>query len=455
MSEKANLTFWGGVGSVTGANFLLEIAGKKILIDCGLEQGSRDAEERNRDPFPYNPAEIDMLLVTHAHADHIGRIPKLVRDGFKGVIYSTPATKDLAGVMLPDTLQLILQEARKHGVLAMYEEKDVQDSFKLWKTFPYYENFELAPGLTVFPKDSGHILGAAMYEISFNGKKIVFTGDLGNSPSLFLRDTDTLTDATYLLMESVYGDRNHESKEERKQKFADVVRDTIARKRTLVIPAFSLERTQDVLFELNELVEQDKINDVKVFVDSPLATSVTKIYRSYTNEFKDSAKQLIADGDDIFMFKNLKFTIHRPESQHIENAANPKIIIAGSGMSNGGRIRQHERTYLPDRNATILMIGYQAANTMGRQILEGAKHIRIDGEDIKVNADIKSIMGYSSHKDSDHLVEFVESTAKTVKKVFVVMGEPKSAMFLVQRLRDYVNVDATYPKRGETVELEF
>jgi metallo-beta-lactamase family protein len=221
-----------------------------------------------------------------------------------------------------------------------------------------------------------------------------------------------------------------------------------------VIPAFSLERTQDVLFELNELIEKEHIGDIKVFIDSPLATEVTKIYQSYSNEFKDSARQMIAKGDDLFNFPSLKFTVKREQSNHIDNAANPKIIIAGSGMSNGGRIVHHEKRYLPDRNATILMMGYQATNTLGRRILDGVKEVTIDNEKIKINAEIKSIMGYSSHKDSDHLVEFVSQTAGTVKKVFVAMGEPKSAMFLVQRLRDYLGVDAVYPKRGEVIELD-
>jgi metallo-beta-lactamase family protein len=452
--KKPTLTFCSGVGTVTGADFLLDINDKKILIDCGLEQGSSFAEERNRDPFPFNPSDIDFLFVTHAHADHIGRIPKLVKDGFKGVIYSTPATRDLSVVMLPDTLQLLQEEAKRNKTTPLYDGKNMSDAFSLWKTIPYYEKFNVTQGLDVFLKDSGHILGSTMYEFSYNKSKIVFTGDLGNSPSLFLRDTDPITDATYLLMESVYGDRNHESKEQRKHEFHDIIRDTIARKRTLVIPAFSLERTQDVLFELNELIEKEHIGDIKVFIDSPLATEVTKVYQSYSNEFKDSARQMIAEGDDLFNFPSLKFTVKREQSEHIDNAANPKIIIAGSGMSNGGRIVHHEKRYLPDRNATILMMGYQATNTLGRRILDGVKEVTIDNEKIKINAEIKSIMGYSSHKDSDHLVEFVSQTAGTVKKVFVAMGEPKSAMFLVQRLRDYLGVDAVYPKRGEVIELD-
>ncbi len=453
--EKPKLSFFGGVGSVTGANFLFEIAGKKILVDCGLEQGSSFAEERNREAFPYDPKTIDILFITHAHADHIGRIPKLVKDGFNGIIYSTPATKDLTAVMLPDTLRIIEQEARQIGVLAMYESQDVDKTMSLWKTIDFYSTLNLDNGLSVFVKDSGHILGSAMYEFSYNAKKMVFTGDLGNSPSLFLRDTDVVNDATYLLMESVYGDRNHESKDERRKMFTDIVKDTIARKRTLVIPAFSLERTQDVLYELNHLIEDEHIGKIKVFIDSPLATEITNIYRGYSNEFKDSARAHIAQDGDLFNFPELKFTVEKRQSEHIDDTPSPKIIIAGSGMSNGGRIMGHERRFLPDKNATILFIGYQAAGTLGRQILDGAKQVNVDGMNVKINAELKSIMGYSSHKDSDHLVDFVGETAKTVKKVFVTMGEPKSAMFLVQRLRDYLGVDAVMPKRGETIELDF
>ncbi len=455
-SRKAVLTFCGGTGTVTGANFLLEIEGsKKILIDCGLEQGSEFADESNREDFPFNPADIDVLLITHAHTDHIGRIGKLVKDGFKGVIYSTPATRDLAGVMIPDALHLLEMDAKRKGVLALYEEKDVEQAFALWKTLDYYTSVDLGDNITVYAKDSGHILGSVMFEISINDKKIVFTGDLGNSPSLFLRDTDPITDATYMVMESVYGDRNHESKEDRKAKLVDVIRDTIARKRTLVIPAFSLERTQDIIFEINDLVERNVIGDVKVFIDSPLATHVTEIYKRYSKDFNESARDMIAQGDDLFDFPKLKYTLNRQESQHIDNTAGPKIIIAGSGMSNGGRIVKHEKHYLPDHNTTLLLVGYQSLGTLGRKIFDGEKHLHIDGENVHVRAEIKSILGYSSHKDSDHLVEFAAQTAETVKKIFVAMGEPKSAMFLVQRLRDYANINATYPEKGDSVELEF
>jgi len=455
MKVKAKLTFCGGTGVVTGSNFLLEVGSKKILIDCGLEQGTEFASEENHRPFPYDPHKIDLLFVTHAHTDHIGRIPKLVRDGFRGKIYSTPATRDLASVMLPDTLRILDEEGRRFGVMPLYDGKDIDQTFKLWEVIPYYTSQPLAENVSVYFKDSGHILGSVLIEFTINGKKIVFTGDLGNSPTLFLRDTDQITDADYLVMESVYGDRNHESKEERKSKFVEVIKDTVHRKRTLLIPAFSLERTQDMLFEINELVEQGAVKDLNVFIDSPLASHVTEIYKRYTQDFKKSAQAQIKHGDDPFDFPKLKFTIQRQQSEKIDHTARPKIIIAGSGMSAGGRIIKHEKTYLPDPHTTLLFVGYQTVGSIGRRIMDGAKEIHIGGERVPVRAEVKKILGYSSHMDSDHLIEFVSHTASTAKKVFVAIGEPKSVLFLVQRLRDYLDVNAVAPKKGETVELEF
>ncbi|MEI6191235.1 MAG: MBL fold metallo-hydrolase [bacterium] len=462
----AELTFFGGVGTVTGANFLLNIyptisngraGGLKILVDCGLVQGSQFADNLNRSEFAYNPAEVDYLLVTHAHIDHIGRIPKLVKDGFRGQIISTPETKEIAELLLLDTVKIIENEARNDGVLPIYEAADIAPTLALWDTLPYHTNKELKDNINIYFKDAGHILGSTMIEISRGGKKMVFTGDLGNSPSILLKDTEEITDADYILMESVYGDRNHEPKEERTKKLKQVILDIIKTKKTLIIPAFSLERTQMIIYEMNELFENGEIKtQVPVFLDSPLAIKVTAIYEKYTTDFNDNAKADIKTGDDIFKFPRLKFTVQAQESMAIDHMPNPKIIIAGSGMSVGGRVVLHEKHYVSNPNAEILFVGYQAAGSLGRQLQDGAKEVEIFGEKKEVRAKIDSIAGYSSHKDSDHLVEFVEKATESgkLKKVFCVMGEPKSSMFLVQKLRDNLGVDAVYPEFKQMVEIE-
>jgi metallo-beta-lactamase family protein len=306
----------------------------------------------------------------------------------------------------------------------------------------------------VTARDAGHILGSTMFEFVKNGKKIVFTGDLGNSPTPLLPDTEKITDAHYMVMESVYGDRNHEPKTQRRAKLKRVITDTIKRGGTIVIPAFSLERTQVILYELNNLIEEKEIPEIPVFLDSPLAIKVTSVYKSFTQSFNSTVQKEQAEGDNIFEFPGLKFVHSADESKSISRHVGSKIIIAGSGMSTGGRVIQHERGYLNDPQSTILMVGYQVAGSLGRELQDGAKSVRIEGQNIAVKAKIETILGYSSHKDSDNLIEFVENTSKTLKCVWIAMGETKSSLFLTQRLRDYLGVNAVYPKVGETVTLD-
>jgi metallo-beta-lactamase family protein len=455
--EKPKITFYSGVGSVTGANFLFEVAGKKILVDCGLVQGGEVFEDENRKAFGYDPSSIDMLFITHAHLDHVGRIPKLVKEGFKGVIYSTPETRQLAALMLEDACSLLDRDSSRKGILPMYDMHDVTNSFGLWQTIQYHSPKEITPGLSVVLKDAGHILGSTMYQfILVKGNDVVnfvFTGDLGNTPTPLLKDTEKITDADYLIMESVYGDRNHEPHSERREKLKKVINDNASRKGVLVIPAFSIERTQVILFEIDSLAQAHEIPSMPVFVDSPLATKVTDVYRQYAKDFNIRTQSRIEGGDNIFNFPRLKFTMSGQDSRAIENTPNPKIIIAGSGMSSGGRVTHHEMRYLPDPSSTILLVGYQSVGTLGRKIQDGAKRVDINGTEVPVKAHLETIWGYSSHKDSDHLVEFVADTTKTLKKVFVVMGEPKASMFLAQKLKDNLGVNAIMPEQGKGYEL--
>jgi metallo-beta-lactamase family protein len=455
MTQQATVGFFGAVDAVTGSNFLFEADGKRILIDCGLYQGDKFADDRNRETFGFDPKSIDILLVTHAHIDHIGRIPKLVREGFTGKIYSTPPTMELTELMLLDTTRILQHEAVADGREPIYVERDVRDTMKLWEAHEYYAHFAITPALSCEFKDAGHILGSAMMFLTYNGTTMVFTGDLGNSPTPLLRDTDSIKGATYLLMESVYGDRNHENREDRKELLRGIITESIAKGGVLLIPAFSLERTQELLFELNDLVEHHNIPDVKIYVDSPLAIKATEVYRRSNKYFNQEAQHIIKSGDDIFRFPRLFFTESKEESKQIWETKGPKVIMAGSGMANGGRIVHHLRHYIGDPKNVVLLVGYQAAGTPGRRLSEGAKSVRLHGEEVAVHAQVRELHGYSGHKDMDHLLEFVEGGKDTLKKIFVAIGEPKSSMFLAQRIRDYLGLDAVVPETGKNVTLDF
>ena len=455
--DKVKIHFFGGAGDVTGSNFLIETTrlekNVRILIDCGLYQGRQIGEDRNREAFPYEPASIDYLFVTHSHIDHVGRIPKLVRDGFRGKIISTPPTMDLAEAMLTDSMGVLAKESKYDHKPPIYEAVDVERSMSLWESIPYGKTYNIGP-IGVVLRDSGHVLGSAMIEFHYNGKKIVFTGDLGNTPTPLLRNTEVLTDTNYLIMESVYGDRTHEHTKERRERLENVIEDTFRKRGTLMIPAFSLERTQEILYEIERMMEQDRIPLVPVYIDSPLAIKVFDVYKKYESYFNKDVLYLMNKGNEIFNFPQLHFTNATEESKAIDQSPLPKIIIAGSGMSNGGRILHHEKRFLPDARNTLLLIGYQAAGTLGRRLQDGDRRVTIHGQSVEVRATIATIGGYSAHKDSPALLEFVAATLESLEHVYTVMGEPKSAMFLAQRIRDYLGVMATAPSAGDVVEIE-
>ncbi|MFA6397828.1 MAG: MBL fold metallo-hydrolase, partial [Candidatus Paceibacterota bacterium] len=370
-----------------------------------------------------------------------------------GKIYSTPPTKEITKIMLDDTGG-ILEKDTEHNLDKIYSLQNIDKAIELWEVFPYHKQVNITDNLSFIFRDTGHILGSMMIEFTYNGKKIVFTGDLGNSPSPILPNTEDLKDIDYLIMESVYGDRNHETRNERRERLEEVIEDNVKRKGVLMIPTFSLERSQELLFEINSLMENNRIPLVSFYFDSPLAIRLTEVYQRYKDYFNETAKKLIESGDDIFKFSGLKSTLQSDQSKLILSAPKPKIIIAGSGMSSGGRITHHEKNYLPDPNNILLLTGYQSFGTLGRKILDGAKKVYIYGEEVPVRAKIVVIDGYSGHKDSDGLVNFVQNIANSVKKVFVVMGEPRSSLFLAQKLKDGLGIDAYPPEAGEVVELE-
>ncbi len=455
------ITFYGGARSVTGANYLLDTGTVKMLIDCGLNQGTKYAEDLNYQPFDYNPEEIDYVFVTHSHIDHIGRLPKLFKDGFVGKVYTTTATRDLMIVALPDNMKQIQQEAKENGHPPLFEQKDLDGLTSLVQGINYYEPIDLGGGIKVIFHDAGHILGSAIIEVQWQEatsgiKKIFFSGDLGNPPTPLLRPNDTIGSADYVVVESAYGDRAHETHEEGKEKLINVIESTIKRGGVLIIPSFAIERTQELLFGLNELFNSNRISKVPVFIDSPLAIKMTAVYKKHPEYFNKEAVYLIKSGDDIFDFPGLKMTVTTEESKMINDIPPPKIIIAGSGMSQGGRILHHEIRYLPDPKSTILFVGYQVDGSLGRRIQKGEKQVKILGQSVSVNCRVENLSGFSAHADQPGLLKWIASSkqnSKEPEKVFVVQGEEEAAGTLANLVHDNLGINAVAPQTGDSFDL--
>jgi metallo-beta-lactamase family protein len=449
------LTFAGGADTVTGSNFLVENEKGKILIDCGLLQGRDFAEELMYAPFPYDVPSLDALIITHAHLDHIGRCPKLMREGFKGKVYATPATLDLMDVMLYDSVNILTQEATKHGLKPMYDEDDIKAFMKLIVPLPYHTEKEVAPGLSVYLRNTGHILGSASVRIkdAESGASLALTGDIG-SPSPYLPTWEAIADADVIVMESVYGDRAHPHLDNRVKELRDTLQRAIRRGGVILMPAFSLERSQLMLYEISNLLSAGEIPELAVFLDSPLAISATRVYEKWGSEyFNTEAKAELIREHNIFRFPFLEMTEGREESMKIAEKPNPKMIMAGAGMSHGGRIGKWEQAYLPDADTTLLIVGYQAPGSPGRLLQEGATHVRLDGRDVRVRAKVETLSAWSAHADRDELLKFAESCLPNTKTFFTALGEPGSQRFLAQRIHDYLGGNAIVPAAGETWEI--
>lgn len=472
------ITFLGATKTVTGSNFLVEAAGKKFLVDCGMYQGHGEIEEKNYDDFLFDVNEIDFMLLTHAHIDHSGRIPKLYKAGYRNPIYAQKATCDLCSIMLPDSGHIQEMESEwknkkrvrqgKEPYIPMYTAQDAIDSLEVFRPVAYDEIVDIDENIKVRFNDAGHMLGSSIIEIwaNENGKKTkaVFTGDLGNNDIPLLASPTMIETADYLVMESTYGNRLHIRNDEKATLFLDTVYETLEKNGTVVIPSFAVGRTQEILYELNKIKENtddeefkikyEKLMHVPVYVDSPLAVSATEIFRENTDLFDDDVKEAMARGDNPLEFAGLKFTRTADESKALNESTEPAIIISASGMCEVGRIKHHLKHNLWNPNSTILFVGYQAPGTLGRRIVDGEKRVKIFGEEINVNARTEYIEGYSGHADQEWLLNFVYSFYTKPKHIFLVHGEEEGQEVLKEKIIENTNIPVTIPAFGETYTLD-
>lgn len=447
------LTFCGANLEVTGSCHLLETAGRKFLVDCGMFQGGHFAEDRNWNAFPFDPAMIEAVILTHAHLDHCGRLPRLVKVGFIGPIYTNPATADLARLVLLDAVDVMRYNEKKSGIPLLFDEGDVEETVRRFRRVDYNQDTSLGDGVFFAFKDAGHILGSAFIKVHAEDKVIVFSGDVGNSHVPIVKETKPLGEVDYLIMESTYGSIIHEDPQNRIYLLQEIIIQTIKNRGVLMIPSFSLERTQELLYELDNLVTNKLIPPVPIFLDSPMASSATNIYKDYPQYFDEAAQYLIGRGDDFFKFAGLKITNSVDESKAINDVASPKIIIAGAGMMNGGRILHHLLRYLPDPRSTLLIISFQAEGTLGRHLYNREKYVRIYGQEVEVKAKIDAIGSYSAHADQNKLVEWVKSAKTLPKKIYLVHGESDSMKDLEKRLKKDLGVKVVTTHMG--LEVKF
>ncbi|MBR3614521.1 MAG: MBL fold metallo-hydrolase [Clostridia bacterium] len=472
------IIFLGAAKTVTGSNFLVEAAGKKFLVDCGMYQGKITEQLENSDPFVYNVNEIDFMLLTHAHIDHSGRIPKLYNEGFKGPVYATKATCDLCEIMLPDSghiqeveIEWKNRKRMREGLEALpplYTAEEAIACLEIFNPVQYDEIVEIDDNISVRFNDAGHMLGSAIIEIwaTENGKttKAVFTGDLGNNDLPLLDSPTMISNADYLVMESTYGNRLHMRNDEKAKMFLDIVAETLDKGGRVIIPSFAVGRTQEILYELDKLKEDygqdeefarkyEKIMNVPVYVDSPLAISATEVFKKNTELFEEEIQEKIKRGDNPLEFRGLQFTPSAEESKALNEDHTPAIILSASGMCEVGRIKHHLKHNLWNPNSTILFVGYQAPGTLGRSIVEGAEKVKIFGEEIAINARIEYIEGYSGHADQTWLLNFIWSFTNPPKHVFLVHGEYEGQEELKRKIEDSSECKVTIPDFGESYEL--
>jgi len=468
------IRFLGAVRGVTGSSHLIQVNDKKILLDCGMYQG-RD-EDLNLEEFEVSPAEIDYLLLSHSHIDHSGRIPLLVKKGFKGKIYCTKPTYDLCQIMLMDSAHIQESEAEWKNVKAersgkkltepMYTQQDAMNSFGYFMPILYDQIISIDENITVKFSDAGHILGSSIIEMwikdESNALKIVYSGDLGMQERALLRDPTIIESADYLIMESTYGNRIHENIEKRIEGLVRIILKTVKREGTVIIPAFAVGRTQEIIYELNKYYdchldqlcnEKIDIRKIPVYIDSPLATKATEIFKQNANVFDDEARNSIMKGDNPLEFENLHFTQSAEESKQLNNSNEPKIIISASGMCDAGRIKHHLKHNLWKKESSIVFVGFQAEGTLGRQIIDGEKDVKIFGEPIHIKAEIYNLEGFSGHADKQSLMNWLKGFKEKPKKVFIVHGEQESKISFAQEVEDTLGINCIIPEYNKVYEI--
>lgn len=435
-----NLQFFGAAGFVTGSCHMLKFGKYKILVDCGMFQGRES--KMNYEKLKFDPSEIDLVLLTHAHLDHCGLLPKLVKEGFKGPIYCTLATKDLAKIVMEDSAHIQEMETvwdnkrlKKEGKPLRKPLYKVVDALKVGtrlKGVEYNQTIRPLPGLTAVYRDAGHILGSAIIEVFVEGKKIVFSGDLGQWDAPIINNPTLIKEADYVVCESTYGGRLHETKSEKRKLLAQAINNTTEKNGKLLIPSFAIERTQEIVYYINELVESKKVECIPMFVDSPMGLKATRVFMEHTENYDEAARNTLARGDDPFRFRCLKYVETVEESKALNDLQGPGVIIASSGMCSGGRIKHHLKNHASNESTTILFVGYQAYGTLGRRIVNGEKKVRIYGWQVPIKAQIKKIDGFSGHADQSQLMKWLKGF-KTKPKVFYVHGEPDEALALKKK----------------------
>lgn len=466
-----HLSFLGAAEMVTGSNYLLKTNKHNILIDCGLFQGNKEMEKLNFKDFPYNPADIDILLLTHAHIDHSGRIPKLVKDGFNGRIISTKATFDLSEVMLLDSAKIQEYDAewenkkRKRSGLEpiepLYTTEDAEQSFKYFETYLYGQKIDINGEISFKFRDAGHILGSSILEIWVTEDektiKLVFSGDLGMPGRPIIGEPEYIDYADYLIMESTYGDRNHPPLKENAGKLIEIIKKTVLRGGSVIIPSFAVGRTQGLIYELNHYYEYNEVEEymkIPVYIDSPMAVTATEVFQKNSGVFNSKTQDLILKGDNPFRFENLKYIKSTEESIALNKADYPKVIISASGMATAGRIRHHLKHNLWNPKNSLVFVGYQAEGSLGRILLDGVKKVKLLGEEIDVALEIYDLEGFSAHADQGFMIKWLSQFKNKPQKVFVVHGEKEVAEIFSKVIKEKFGFETIIPKIGNSYRID-